>query len=226
MSVSLAACVPHRRTRGVTLAKRLRGRELAPCFGRRRPYPLRQDVSGRARDFYELSTVPRGTVLTSARTLGEVELDELEAAWGTSRSVLVGREEPCALCAGSRFAPGHAVAVCGTCAGRGTVHVSGVRRGRWLRVDPCESCGGDGRVRPPCAACDGKGTTVRERTITVRIAPGVEDGARLHLVGEPEEAQLLVRVLPRPHGSRLVRYAAAMLCALALAFLVFLLQLG
>jgi DnaJ-class molecular chaperone len=184
-------------------------------------------VSGPERDFYELLGVPRGAVLARARVLGEVELDALEAAWGTSRSVRVGREEPCAACAGSGYAPGHEVGVCRTCAGRGTIRVSpALRRGRWLKVDPCGACGGDGRVRLPCPECDGDGTTRRERTITVRIAPGVEDGARLRVVGEPENSHLLIRVLPRAPESRLIRYAAAALFALALAFLVFLLQMG
>jgi molecular chaperone DnaJ len=165
-------------------------------------------------------------VLTPARVLGEVELDALEAAWGTSRSVRVGREEPCAACAGSGHAPGHEVGICRTCAGRGTIRVSPtLRRGRWLQVDPCGACGGAGRVRLPCPECDGEGTTTRERTITVRIAPGVEDGAQLRVAGGPESSHLLIRVLPRPE-SRLIRYAAAALLALALAFLVFLLQMG
>jgi DnaJ-class molecular chaperone len=183
-------------------------------------------VGGTERDFYEVLGLPRGAVLTPARVLAEVELEALEAAWGTSRSVRIPRDEPCAVCAGSGHAPGHAVGTCGACAGRGTVRVSGVRRGRWLRVDPCGPCGGDGRVRLRCAACGGRGTTKRERTITVQIAPGVEDGVRLRVAGEPEDSQLLIRVLPDPPGSRLIRYAAAALFVLALAFLVFLLQMG
>jgi hypothetical protein len=93
-----------------------------------------------------------------------------------------------------------------------------------LQVEPCGSCAGDGRVRLPCPACGGEGTTRRERTITVRIAPGVQDGARLRVIGEPGNSHLLVRVLPRPPESRIIRYAAAALFVLALAFLVFLLQ--
>jgi molecular chaperone DnaJ len=184
-------------------------------------------VSPPERDFQELLEAPRGAVLTPPRLVREVELDAVEAAWGTSRSLRVGREEPCVACAGSGAAPGHELVVCATCAGRGTVRVpSGLRIGRWLRVDPCGSCGGDGRAPAPCRECHGSGTTERERTVTVRIAPGVQDGARLSLVGEPEDAQLVVRVLPRPRGSAVVRYAAAVLLVGALAFLAFLLQMG
>jgi DnaJ-class molecular chaperone len=100
---------------------------------------------------------------------------------------------------------------------------AGLRVGRWLQVDPCDDCGGAGRLRPPCPDCDGSGTTRSERTITVRIAPGVEDGARLRVLGEPEDAHLVVRVRPLSPASRFVRYSAAALFVLALAFLAFLL---
>lgn len=287
MSASVAARVPQRRAGGLTLGKRLPGRELAPCFGRRHAYPHRLQVGGTERDFYEVLGVPRsaddaairrafrrlarelhpdvsgspdaeqrfqelsaaysvlsaprerllydrhgyrgrfgdGSSFGPASVLGEVELQAFEAAWGTRRAVLIGRDEPCAVCAGSGYARGDEVRVCGTCAGRGTLRVSsGLGSGRWLQVEPCGSCAGDGRVRLPCPDCGGEGTTRRERTITVRIAPGVQDGARLRVVGEPENAHLLVRVLPRPPESLIIRYAAAALFVLALAFLVFLLQ--
>jgi molecular chaperone DnaJ len=180
-------------------------------------------VGGTERDFYEV--LGDGSSLGPAALLGEVELQAFEAAWGSRRAVLIGRDEPCAVCAGSGRARGGEVRVCRRCAGRGTLQVaSGVGTGRWLQVEPCGSCGGDGRVPLPCPDCGGAGTTRRQRTITVQIAPGVQDGARLRVVGQPENSHLLVRVLPRPPESRLIRYAASVLFAVALAFLVFLLQ--
>ena len=93
--------------------------------------------------------------------------------------------------------------------------------GRWLQVEPCPECGGDGRFQTPCRACGGLGELATERTITVRIPPGVWDGASLRIAGESENAYLLVRVKPAPKDSRVAQLAAAALLAGAVALLVY-----
>jgi hypothetical protein len=57
--------------------------------------------------------------------------------------------------------------------------------------------------------------------LKVRIPPGVEDGTRLRVMGEPDQDHLLVRVLPGPIDSPLVRWAATVLLACAVALLVY-----
>ncbi len=51
----------------------------------------------------------------------------------------------------------------------------------------CATCQGAGRVIDnPCKACAGQGRTRREKTLSVNIPPGIEDGTRIRLAGEGE----------------------------------------
>ena len=60
-----------------------------------------------------------------------------------------------------------------------------------------------------------------ERVVNVRIPPGVEDGTRLRIIGEPQDEHLLVRVRPLPEDSRVVRTIAAVLLVCAVALFVY-----
>ena len=51
----------------------------------------------------------------------------------------------------------------------------------------CAACQGAGAViETPCKTCGGQGRTRREKTLSVNIPPGVEDGTRIRLAGEGE----------------------------------------
>jgi molecular chaperone DnaJ len=157
------------------------------------------------------------------RVLGQLELEGYEAVRGASREVEIADEDVCETCSGSGAAPGSEVEVCRTCLGKGTVRVSaGLGIGRWLKVEPCPACEGAGRFQTPCPGCQGRGELRRERTIRVRIPAGVEDGTRLRVAGEDENAHLVVRVKPWPKDSPAVRLAALALLAVAVALLVYL----
>jgi molecular chaperone DnaJ len=154
--------------------------------------------------------------------LGEVELEQYEAVRGVRREVRIVDAGVCTTCEGSGGAPGTEVRICEECLGKGTVRVSsGLRVGRWLQVEPCPECGGDGRFQTPCRDCRGLGELTTERTIKVRIPPGVDDGTSLRVAGEPENAYLIVHVKPGPRDSRLVQVAAAALLMSAVALLVY-----
>jgi molecular chaperone DnaJ len=133
-----------------------------------------------------------------------LEIDFEEAAFGTEVPIRVPRTEECDTCDGSGAAPG-GMDVCGTCRGTGQV----VSQMGFMRIaQTCPGCAGRGRrITKPCSSCEGQGVVAQERTVTVRIPPGVDDGTRLRLHGEGDAGtgggppgDLFVDIGVRPHA--------------------------
>jgi molecular chaperone DnaJ len=158
-----------------------------------------------------------------APILAEVELDTFDAARGTRREVRYIRREQCLACGGEGAASGSEAGRCDTCRGTGRLRVSsGLGIARWLQVEACPDCGGESRAPSrDCPECEGVGGVSEERVVNVRIPPGVEDGTRLRVIGEPQDEHLLVRVRPLPEDSLLVRTLAAVLLVCAVTLLVY-----
>ncbi len=107
-----------------------------------------------------------------------------EAATGIEREIVIPRLEVCAACRGSGAKPGSQPVVCRACRGTGQVRYS---QGFLTVSQTCGQCRGEGRViEYPCSTCRGLGQVKAERTLTVKIPPGVETGTRLKLAGEGE----------------------------------------
>ena len=52
----------------------------------------------------------------------------------------------------------------------------------------CPNCHGRGEIiDDPCRSCGGTGRVTRDRTLSVNVPPGVEDGTRIRLGGEGAE---------------------------------------
>ena len=78
----------------------------------------------------------------------KVEIELLEAARGTTKSVEVSRQEPCIDCKGSGARKGTVATTCNYCGGQGQVVQS---RGFFQSATTCPACGGDGvRINDPC----------------------------------------------------------------------------
>jgi len=142
---------------------------------------------------------------TGADLRVQVEIDLVEAFTGTKTNVRVATRMSCDNCGGSGSADKNAGAeTCGTCGGAGRVRA---QQGFFLVERTCPTCAGSGRiVRNPCRVCSGAGTVPREKTLSVQIPAGVEDGTRIRLSGEGEAGgrgappgDLYVHVAVRPH---------------------------
>lgn len=107
----------------------------------------------------------------------------LEDAYkGKTATITVPASAPCEACEGSGAEAGAKPVNCPTCAGAGKVRA---QQGFFTIERTCPNCNGQGRViKNPCKVCNGAGRVARERTLSVNIPPGVEDGTRIRLAGE------------------------------------------
>lgn len=107
-----------------------------------------------------------------------------EAFRGKQATIRVPTAAPCETCSGSGAAKGSKPVTCGTCQGRGRVRA---QQGFFTIERTCAACHGQGQVIDnPCTTCRGAGRVNKEKTLSVSIPAGVEDGTRIRLTGEGE----------------------------------------
>lgn len=113
-----------------------------------------------------------------------MEISLQEAYVGKAAQIRIPTSVTCESCAGSGAQAGTKPKACPMCAGQGRVRHA---QGFFTLERTCPNCQGRGQViDSPCGACAGSGRVTRERTLSVNIPPGVEDGTRIRLAGEGE----------------------------------------
>jgi molecular chaperone DnaJ len=111
-----------------------------------------------------------------------MEITLEEAFRGRSAQIRVPTAVACEHCEGTGAAPGSKPETCPTCAGHGKVRA---QQGFFTIERTCPNCRGAGRiVRNPCKTCAGVGRVKKEKTLSLDIPPGVEEGTRIRLSGE------------------------------------------
>ncbi|MEM6274769.1 MAG: molecular chaperone DnaJ [Myxococcota bacterium] len=129
-----------------------------------------------------------------------------EAIFGTEREITLDHPVTCERCGGTGGEPGARRVTCETCQGRGQV-VHG--QGLFLVSSVCPTCSGRGYLfSENCRDCDGVGTVSKQRTVSVKIPPGFDEGMSLRYSGEGEagsggapSGDLYVAVRIEPHES-------------------------
>jgi molecular chaperone DnaJ len=121
-----------------------------------------------------------------ADVLAEIEIDLVEAAGESTRTVPYPVAATCSGCGGSGAAPGTSPERCERCGGAGRLQaVSSSVFGQFVRTQACPDCGGSGQVvRTPCPECGGNGRVTERRTLDVTIPAGIHDGQQIRLSGE------------------------------------------
>ncbi len=126
---------------------------------------------------------------TSGRERGadlryNLEITLEEAFHGKTAAIRMPTSVACEACSGSGARPGSRPATCKTCGGHGRVRA---QQGFFAIERTCPTCHGRGQtIENPCDKCAGAGRVTRERTLSVNVPAGVEDGTRIRLTSEGE----------------------------------------
>ena len=113
-----------------------------------------------------------------------MEITLEEAFSGKTAQIRVPASISCAECSGTGAKPGTQPTACSTCGGNGKVRAT---QGFFSIERTCPTCHGRGQmIKDPCAKCAGQGRTTEERSLSVNIPAGIEDGTRIRLANEGE----------------------------------------
>jgi molecular chaperone DnaJ len=114
----------------------------------------------------------------------DIEITLEEAFAGKTAQLWLPTAVSCEACSGTGAKVGTRPQACPQCGGAGGVRYA---QGLFTLERACTACHGRGRVtESPCPTCFGAGRVTRERTLSVNIPPGVEDGTRIRMPGEGE----------------------------------------
>ncbi|WP_029407328.1 molecular chaperone DnaJ [Thiomicrorhabdus sp. Milos-T2] len=135
----------------------------------------------------------------------ELEVSLEDAVAGTTVDIRIPTKDVCDACDGSGAEPGSSVETCPTCHGAGQVRM---QQGFFAVNRACPSCHGSGKlIKTPCKKCHGEGYTHDNKTLSVKIPAGVDNGDRIRLQGEGEAGEpgaprgdLYVRIRVKKHA--------------------------
>lgn len=145
-----------------------------------------------------------------------------QAVAGAKIDIQVPRREVCDTCHGSGAEEGSSAETCTTCGGHGKVRV---QQGFFVVERTCHVCHGKGKIiKKPCKTCHGEGFVTRNKTLTVSIPAGVDEGDRIRLSGQGEAGDvgappgdLYVRISLQPHAI-FKRQGDTLFCEMPLSF--------
>ena len=114
-----------------------------------------------------------------------------EAIFGVEKKISLTMDDECEHCKGEGVEPGYSLKTCDDCKGSGQqMRVMNSIFGQIQQAITCPTCNGRGKIpEKKCSVCHGKGTTRKNREITVKIPAGIDDGAAIRLRGHGEAVQ-------------------------------------
>jgi molecular chaperone DnaJ len=155
------------------------------------------------------STSTRQGPQTGTDQRSELTITFEEAVFGSEKDLKVTRIEHCSVCHGLGSKPGVDPVRCPNCNGSGQIRrVQQSIFGRFTNITTCNQCHGTGTIiKEPCPQCRGSGRERVERTLNVRIPPGVDNGAQVVMRGEGDSGtrggspgNLYISITVKPHA--------------------------
>jgi len=137
----------------------------------------------------------------------DLELEFKEAVFGTDRDIKLHKTVKCERCAGQGAEPGTSLNECKICKGSGVIEkVQRTILGHMRTRVACDECGGDGKIpEKQCTGCSGHRVERKQKTLTVSIPVGIDNGQTIRLRGEGEagpqggpEGDLYLRIHVKP----------------------------
>lgn len=133
-----------------------------------------------------------------------VEISLEDAFKGKETKMKIPTIEACDTCNGSGVSDGGKAENCSTCSGSGRVRAT---QGFFTIERTCPTCNGAGTIiKNPCKKCGGSARMRGEKTLSVSIPAGIEEGRRIRIAGEGEagikggpKGDLYVLVTVKPH---------------------------
>ncbi len=129
-----------------------------------------------------------------------------EAMSGVEKTIRIQRNEACENCGGAGKRKGSPQSTCPKCTGSGEASNQSPLGGASYNK-PCNRCQGTGvLIHHPCQTCRGTSVRRKERSLLVKIPPGIESGKSLRLPSQGEcglrggeSGDLFVEVRVEPH---------------------------
>ena len=116
----------------------------------------------------------------------DIELDFEDAVFGLEKEIKINHLESCKTCNGTGAKPGTQPTICPTCGGRGQVQqTQRTILGSISQIITCPKCHGKGKIISDlCPDCNGHGRKDTEKTVSIKIPQGVDNGSKMRLSGE------------------------------------------
>lgn len=128
----------------------------------------------------------RSNVYRGADLRYNMEINLEDAARGTETKIRIPTMAECDTCHGTGAKAGKSASTCSTCGGHGQVRM---QQGFFSVQQTCPKCHGSGKVikdEDKCPSCHGAGRVKQQKTLSVKIPAGVDEGDRIRLTGEGE----------------------------------------
>lgn len=108
-----------------------------------------------------------------------------EAVFGCNKEISFNADDTCEVCNGSGAKSGSSKETCKTCGGSGQERI--IQRtmfGAMQTLRECKTCQGEGVIiKDPCNKCGGKGIIRKNKTLTVEIPKGINQGQSIRKAG-------------------------------------------
>jgi len=135
-------------------------------------------------DLFGMAGRGRGGRERGADLRYNMEITLEEAFTGKTAKIDIPVAVTCEPCSGTGAKAGTKPKACAMCGGAGRVRQA---QGFFTLERTCPGCQGRGQtIDTPCPSCSGQGRVQKDRSLSVNIPAGVEDGTRIRLAGEGE----------------------------------------